>query len=52
MIAESQSDPSELIIKVDKLQDFGINAGDISKLKAGNILSIAVSIFHYHNVTY
>lgn len=31
------------IINVDELQNHGINAGDISKLKAAGVCSIAVS---------
>lgn len=31
------------IILVDQLQDLGINAGDITKLKAGGIYSVSVS---------
>lgn len=31
------------IILVEQLQDLGINAGDITKLKAGGIYSVSVS---------
>lgn len=34
---------AESIILVDQLQDLGINAGDITKLKAAGIYSVSVS---------
>lgn len=35
---------SESVLLVDQLQDLGINAGDITKLKAGGIYSVAVRL--------
>lgn len=40
---DKQIESEELILSVDKLQDFGINAADIQKLKISGVCSIAVS---------
>ena len=37
------------IILVDQLQDLGINAGDITKLKAAGIYSVSVRNNTHHN---
>ena len=44
MTKEQQGESTETIISVDELQNHGINAGDITKLKSVGIYSIAVSI--------
>lgn len=44
MTFEIEAQGAGTIINVDELQSHGINAGDITKLKAAGVCSIAVCI--------
>lgn len=45
MTFEMEAQGAGSIINVDELQNHGINAGDISKLKSAGVCSVAVCIY-------